>query len=250
MPRSPRPGVSGRQYADTFSCVRLKAASRPWLDPSTFNVWLYVLKYNQPNVEACEPAGLPKRPENRPETTPRLGRGYGNNLLVFKARKGTGNIVMTIQRGVILGGAFMGLAAVLAGTFGAHVLKDQLSPEYLQVFETGVRYQMYHALGALLAGLLAGASGASGVSGVSGGGVVHARWACWGGAFFLAGVVFFSGSLYTLTLTGVRWLGAITPVGGLCFVIGWSLLIASVVAPGSAHGRAPEGSTRDKSHRS
>jgi uncharacterized membrane protein YgdD (TMEM256/DUF423 family) len=107
-------------------------------------------------------------------------------------------------------GALSGFIAVGAGAFGAHGLKARLTPELLAVFETAVRYQMYHAL-ALLA--VAWAIG---------------RWpgraAVAGGWCFVAGTVIFSGSLYALTLTGVRGLGAITPIGGVLLLAGWLLL--------------------------
>jgi len=107
-------------------------------------------------------------------------------------------------------GAVSALVAVAAGAFGAHGLKARLSPEMLAVFETGARYQMYHAL-ALLAAAWA-----------------VARWpgaaAEWAGWLFLAGTVLFSGSLYALAFTGVRWLGAVTPLGGVAFLAGWAAL--------------------------
>lgn len=107
-------------------------------------------------------------------------------------------------------GAVSGFIAVAAGAFGAHALKTRLAPDMLAVFETGARYQMVHAL-ALLA--------------------VACAWVRWPGRLteasgwcFVAGTVVFSGSLYLLTLTGVRALGAITPVGGVLFMAGWLLL--------------------------
>lgn len=107
-------------------------------------------------------------------------------------------------------GALMAGLAVAAGAFGAHALKGRLSPELLQVFETGVRYQMYHALG-----LLAVA-------------VACDRWPQTNfnlvGWLMVSGIVLFSGSLYALCLTGVRALGAITPLGGVCFLAGWALM--------------------------
>jgi uncharacterized membrane protein YgdD (TMEM256/DUF423 family) len=111
-------------------------------------------------------------------------------------------------------GSFSAFLAVAAGAFGAHALRARLSPASLAVFETGARYQMYHAL-ALLA--VAWAS---------------ARWPGplpqWAGWLFVAGTVLFSGSLYTLALTGVRWLGAITPMGGVAFLTGWICLLLSI----------------------
>ena len=107
-------------------------------------------------------------------------------------------------------GAILGFIGVAAGAFGAHALKGRLSPELLTVFETGARYQLYHSLALLAAGL------------------GQARcpsplWS-WAGALFGVGVLLFSGSLYLLALTGVRWLGAITPFGGLALLAAWLLL--------------------------
>ncbi|HET7427162.1 MAG TPA: DUF423 domain-containing protein [Gemmatimonadales bacterium] len=108
-------------------------------------------------------------------------------------------------------GAGSAFVAVGAGAFGAHGLRARLSPELLAVFETAARYQMYHAL-ALLAVAWA-----------------VTRWPGtlpqWAGWLFLAGTVLFSGSLYLLALTGIRWLGAITPLGGLAFLAGWLCLL-------------------------
>ena len=113
----------------------------------------------------------------------------------------------------VMGALFAGLA-VAAGAFGAHALRDRLTPDMLAIFETAARYQMYHAL-ALLAVAWA-----------------TTRWpdssAVLAGWCFVAGIVVFSGSLYVLALTGVRWLGAITPLGGLAFLAGWALLVWTV----------------------
>jgi uncharacterized membrane protein YgdD (TMEM256/DUF423 family) len=107
-------------------------------------------------------------------------------------------------------GSALALLAVALGAFGAHGLRGRIAPEMLEVFETGVRYHMYHAL-ALLA----------------------VAWACgrWpaaapttAGWLFVIGIAVFSGSLYLLALTGLRWLGAITPLGGLAFLLGWAAL--------------------------
>ena len=107
-------------------------------------------------------------------------------------------------------GALSAALAVAAGAFGAHALKGHLSPEDLSVFETGARYQMYHALA-----LLAVAWAATRWPGSA----VHAA-----GWLFVIGTLLFSGSLYALALSGVRWLGAITPLGGLAFLAGWVCL--------------------------
>jgi uncharacterized membrane protein YgdD (TMEM256/DUF423 family) len=107
-------------------------------------------------------------------------------------------------------GALSGMIGVAAGAFGAHALRERLAPDLLAVFETAARYQMYHAL-ALLAVAWA-----------------TSRWpgstAVWAGWLFAAGTLIFSGSLYALALTGIRWLGAVTPIGGLCLLAGWLCL--------------------------
>jgi uncharacterized membrane protein YgdD (TMEM256/DUF423 family) len=107
-------------------------------------------------------------------------------------------------------GAISALVAVAAGAFGAHALRDRLAPDMLSVFEVGARYHMYHAL-ALLAAAWA-------IGRWPGGAAVTAGW------LFVAGTLVFSGSLYLLALTGQRWLGAVTPLGGLAFVLGWASL--------------------------
>ena len=109
-----------------------------------------------------------------------------------------------------MAGAVMALLAVALGAFGAHALRARVSPEDLIIFETGVRYQMYHALG-----LFVVAWAASRWPGAT----VHAA-----GWLFMVGILIFSGSLYLLVLTGTRWLGAITPLGGVAMILGWGLL--------------------------
>ena len=106
----------------------------------------------------------------------------------------------------LLGAVFAGLA-VAAGAFGSHGLKDVLSPERLAVFETAVRYQMYHALALFILGAVLSRDQSPAF-----------RRAAWS---FAVGIVLFSGSLYAITLTGMRWFGAITPIGGVAFLIGW-----------------------------
>ena len=118
-------------------------------------------------------------------------------------------------------GALSALVAVGAGAFGAHALKARLAPDMLAVFEVGVRYQMYHAL-ALIAVAWA-------VSRWPGAASAAAGW------LFVAGTLLFSGSLCLLALTGLRWLGAITPLGGVAFLAGWACLAwAAWRAPGRA----------------
>lgn len=107
-------------------------------------------------------------------------------------------------------GAASGFLAVAAGAFGAHALRTRLAPDLLPVFETAARYQMYHALALLAVAWVA------------------ERWPGplpqWAGWLFVVGTVLFSGSLYALALSGVRWLGAITPLGGAAFLAGWICL--------------------------
>ena len=109
-----------------------------------------------------------------------------------------------------IAGALSALIAVAAGAFGAHALRTRLAPEHLAVFETGARYQMYHAL-ALFAVAWATTRWPSSLT----------HWAGW---LFIFGTVVFSGSLYALALIGVRWLGAITPLGGVALMAGWVCL--------------------------
>ncbi len=110
-------------------------------------------------------------------------------------------------------GSILALLAVGAGAFGAHALRSRLSPDMLTTFEVGARYHMYHALGLLAVAWAA--------TRWPGGAVTAAGW------LFLVGIVLFSGSLYLLSLTGQRWLGAITPLGGAAFLVGWFLLLWS-----------------------
>lgn len=108
-------------------------------------------------------------------------------------------------------GSFSGALAVALGAFGAHALRSRLSQERLDTFETGVRYQMYHALALLFAAFAAGHWPASGLP-------IYAGW------LFVAGTLLFSGSLYLLVLSGKRWWGAVTPFGGVAFIAGWVCL--------------------------
>lgn len=108
--------------------------------------------------------------------------------------------------------AVLGAVSVLLGAFGAHALKSRLTPADLAIFETGVRYQMYHVI-ALLAAQATAYVGASQPAVTT-----ACRMASWA---FVAGIAVFSGSLYALVLTGVRKLGMVTPIGGVAFVLGW-----------------------------
>jgi uncharacterized membrane protein YgdD (TMEM256/DUF423 family) len=112
-------------------------------------------------------------------------------------------------------GAISAAISVAAGAFGAHGLRARLSPDLLAIFETGARYEMYHAFGLALAAWAAART--------PGG---AAAWAGW---LFVAGTVIFSGSLYALALTGLRALGAVTPLGGVAFIAGWIALAAAAL---------------------
>ena len=105
-------------------------------------------------------------------------------------------------------GAASAALAIMLGAFGAHALSGRLSPEMLGVFHAGVEYQFYHALGLLAVGILSRSNADS-------------KALRWSGALMAAGIVLFSGSLYALSLSGERWFGAITPVGGLAFIAAW-----------------------------
>lgn len=105
--------------------------------------------------------------------------------------------------------------AVSLGAFGAHGLKSRLSKEMISIFETGVEYHFYHALGLLLIGIAAHFLPETG-------------WLRWAGWLMITGILIFSGSLYVLSISGVRWLGAITPIGGICFIAAWILFAVAV----------------------
>jgi len=118
------------------------------------------------------------------------------------------------MRNLIAAGAIFAALSVLFGAFGAHGLKDRLSFEYLAIFETAVRYQLYHALGLMLMG----------ISGFH----LPDNLIQLPSYFLIFGTVIFSGTLIILVLTDLKWLGAITPIGGLCLVIGWLLFAYNI----------------------
>lgn len=108
-------------------------------------------------------------------------------------------------------GSLLGFLAVALGAFGAHALRERVGADLLAIYQTGVQYQAMHAVALLALGLAAPDSKPT-------------RSAGW---FMVAGVVVFSGSLYALSITGVRGFGAITPIGGVCFLIAWAMLFWS-----------------------
>ena len=116
-----------------------------------------------------------------------------------------------MDRNFLLVGAVLGFLGVAIGAFGAHGLRARLTPEMLAVFEIGVRYQMYHVFAVLVVAATIGHVGPARL-------LVFAGWA------FVVGILIFSGSLYALALTGTTSFGAITPIGGLGFLIGWACL--------------------------
>lgn len=105
--------------------------------------------------------------------------------------------------------------AVAIGAFGAHGLKSHLSAEMIQIYKTGVEYHFYHGLGLLLIGVIAFS--------------FPSEYLKWSAIFLTVGIILFSGSLYILSITGIKWLGAITPFGGLSFIAGWVLLFVAVL---------------------
>lgn len=123
------------------------------------------------------------------------------------------------MKGWIAVGAINAALSVAAGAFGAHALKARLSADLQVIFETGARYHMYHALALVLLGLFLQDRGSAlgNVAGYS----------------FLVGILLFSGSLYALSLSGVRALGAITPLGGLAFLLGWTLFAVASLKAGN-----------------
>lgn len=115
---------------------------------------------------------------------------------------------------LLLGGINATLV-VLLGAFGAHALKARLSVDMMAVYQTGIHYHLFHALGLLAVGLVAMQISDS----------AYLRWSGW---LMLAGIVLFSGSLYLLSISGLRWLGAVTPFGGMAFIIAWVLFVIAV----------------------
>ncbi|MFC5402190.1 DUF423 domain-containing protein [Cohnella soli] len=114
-------------------------------------------------------------------------------------------------------GAIFAMLAVAIGAFGAHMLKDQISAEDLDVYETGVQYHMFHAIGLLVIGLLMDK-------------LPNRRLGEWAGKLLTVGIVLFSGSLYALATSGVKVLGAITPLGGIAFIAGWICVAVAAVS--------------------
>ncbi|WP_026374649.1 DUF423 domain-containing protein [Aestuariibacter salexigens] len=111
--------------------------------------------------------------------------------------------------------AISGMTAVILGAFAAHGLKGKLSEPLLNAFQTGVQYQFYHTLALLFIVLISR--------------FVPSTLLSWSGYFFAAGILLFSGSLYLLALTGIKWFGPITPLGGVCFIAGWAMMLVVAI---------------------
>ena len=126
-----------------------------------------------------------------------------------------------MHRGFLIAAALLGALSVMLGAFAAHGLKEMVSTEQLAIFETGVRYQFYHAVALLAVGILYKE--------------FPNKFLSWSGKLFCAGIIFFSGSLYALTLyngeisSAFKWIYLITPLGGLCFIIGWILMAIAII---------------------
>ena len=115
---------------------------------------------------------------------------------------------------VLIAASILLVLAVSLGAFGAHSLKAYISEDLIQTYKTGVEYHFYHALGLLLIGVLSMS--------------IPSGLLNWSAILLFTGIILFSGSLYFLAITGIKWLGAITPLGGLSFIAGWILLLLAV----------------------
>ncbi|MCM3783247.1 DUF423 domain-containing protein [Neobacillus mesonae] len=115
----------------------------------------------------------------------------------------------------IVTGSILAMLSVMIGAFGAHIIEPIIGEERLSTYETGVQYHMMHALGILMIGFIGNSFGSS-------------KALEWAGRMLLIGIILFSGSLYVLSITGIGILGAITPLGGICFITGWILTAVSV----------------------
>lgn len=120
---------------------------------------------------------------------------------------------------VIVGSLVMALAVAL-GAFGAHILKDAISPEMLEIYHTGNHYHMVHGIGLILIVLLYEK-------------LNNSKLIKWSARLILSGIIIFSGSLYVLAISGYTMLGAVTPIGGVCFITGWILLGVAVLKKSS-----------------
>lgn len=132
---------------------------------------------------------------------------------------------MEIKRNLIVAGATFAMLAVVLGAFAAHGLKQVLDTYSLDLIDTAARYQMYHAIALMVVGLATMAPQLS------------PRWLKLAGVAFIVGIVLFCGSLYLLAFSGLRWLGAITPLGGAAFILGWCAVIVAALGRSSQASR-------------
>ena len=130
----------------------------------------------------------------------------------------------TAGRFFVIAGSLLGALAVMVGAFGAHALSGMLTAEQLATFEIAVRYQMYHSIALILTGVIRHMLDVPAI-----------RWA---GMAFFSGILIFSGSLYFLVLADLRWLGAVTPIGGIAFVMGWLCLAVAYWKAGPGADKA------------
>ena len=127
-----------------------------------------------------------------------------------------------MHKGYLKAGSLFAALAVVFGAFAAHAIKSRVSADALAVFETGVRYQMYHSLALILTGILYKEFPTKSV--------------LWAGKLFITGIILFSSSLYLLTYfkaienASMLWLGAVTPFGGVCLIVGWGFLLKGVLS--------------------
>lgn len=131
-----------------------------------------------------------------------------------------------LARQCIAAGALLLLLGVLLGAFGAHALQAQLAPRQLASYHTGVQYQVLHGFGLMIVGIVAQLTDAS-------------RWLRGSARLMLAGIVCFSGSIYLMTAGAPRWLGMVTPIGGLSFMTAWALFAWHVLGRGAGQGDPP-----------
>jgi len=139
----------------------------------------------------------------------------------------------SIGNRIIASGAMSAGLAVAMGAFGAHALEGRVAADMLVNYETGARYHFYHSMGVLVVGLLAlhrSRAGSVVTVADSGAAGVYLTKLRWSAILMLIGIVLFSGSLYTMALTGLRWLGAVTPFGGVAFLVAWCLLAWDSIA--------------------
>lgn len=130
----------------------------------------------------------------------------------------------------LLLGASLAALAVVAGAFGSHGLRGMVGARSLEVFQTATTYQMYHAIALVLVSVLSATQISRRLLAVSAG-------------FFSVGILLFSGSLYALVLTDMRWMGPITPVGGVCFMVAWVILAVAALKPAASEGSVAQSRT-------